>query len=396
MQTGVSNLSAMASKLTSQGSRARTLPTSPCCIAGAAQRLAPASGEQNTKEYQADRSSVTYFFSMGLRINCMTSDFSRGYYLPSHGSRACTLSTGALASSQGRLNVPRRTMAVVEDLVFSVALMMLSAQGEPTTTTVNLQEPWQYHWLVIVGGGLVMMLWVLAANTPPLTRADVPAALSTGLRGRVAVATRRDAPRELPADGAAPGSDHAAAAAAAEPTYDEWTVLGDEDPELAAATPVEPVEPVPAAEAAAASAVAVEPPPPATPVPKVKAKGAQRAAAQPVPLPPPPATVQPVLLPPVPDVGAWITTTGGCMHTSRRCDGVKTAVQIRWATFHQQREAMLNGVNEAWTKRNDLNGILCLRERCVGPRDGPCNVGSLRKLRWCLMCGGRPVARIQP
>ena len=373
-------------------------------------------------------------------------------------ARGLAPSTGALASSQGRLNVPRRmdiTVAVVEDphhipsrhsyvldgerhhvllargtghaavtstfmvkraaaadvgredgktrcsharLVYSVALMTSSAQqtnGEPTTT-VNLQEPWQYHWLVIVGGGLVMMLWVLAANTPPLTRADVPAALSTGLRGRVAVATRRDAPRELPADGAAPGSDHAAAAAAAEPTYDEWTVLGDEDPELAAATPVEPVEPVPAAEAAAASAVAVEPPPPATPAPKVKAKGAQRAAAQPVPLPPPPATVQPVLLPPVPDVGAWITTTGGCMHTSRRCDGVKTAVQIRWATFHQQREAMLNGVNEAWTKKNDLNGILCLRERCVGPRDGPCNVGSLRKLRWCLMCGGRPVARIQP
>ena len=217
----------------------------------------------------------------------------------------------------------------------------------------------------------------LAANMQCLMLADVPAAWATGLRGKIAMATRRDAPRERLADGVAPGTDHAAAAAAAEPTSDQWVVLGD-DPELAAAAPVEPVEPAPAAEASAASAVAVELPPPATP-----ARDAQHAAAQPVPLPPPPATVQPVLLPPVPDVGAWITTTGGCTHTSRRCDGVKTEVRIRWATFHKQREAMLKGVNQAWTERNDLNGILCLRERCVGPPDGPRNVGSLRKLRWC-------------
>jgi hypothetical protein len=228
----------------------------------------------------------------------------------------------------------------------------------------------------------------LAANMQPLMLADVPAALATGLRGKIAMATRRDAARERLADGVAPGTDHAAAAAAAEPTSDQWVVLGD-DPELAAAAPVEPVEPAPAAEASAASAVAVELPPPATP-----ARDAQHAATQTVPLPPPPATVQPVLHP-MPDWGAWITTTGSCMHTSKKCDGMKTAGQIRWATFHQQREAMLQGVTEAWTKKNDLNGMLCLREHCVDQPDGPCNVGSLRKLRWCLTCGRHPVARIR-
>ena len=228
----------------------------------------------------------------------------------------------------------------------------------------------------------------LAANMPPLMRADVPAALATGLRGKIAMATRRDAARERLADGVAPGTDHAAAAAAAEPTSDQWVVLGD-DPELAAAAPVEPVEPAPAAEASAASAVAVELPPPATP-----ARDAQHAATQTVPLPPPPATVQPVLHP-MPDWGAWITTTGSCMHTSKKCDGMKTAGQIRWATFHQQQEAMLQGVTEAWTKKNDLNGMLCLRKHCVDQTDGPCNVGPLRKLRWCLTCGRHPVARIR-
>ena len=72
------------------------------------------------------------------------------------------------------------------------------------------------------------------------------------------------------------GTERHIPAAAAEPTSDEWVVLGD-DPELAAAAPVEPVEPAPAAEASAASAVAVELPPPATP-----ARDAQHAAAQPV------------------------------------------------------------------------------------------------------------------
>ena len=95
---------------------------------------------------------------------------------------------------------------------------------------------------------------------------------------------------------------------------------------------------------------------------------------------------------PPPEMGAWITQHGECMHSVRNCKGFKSASVARWAPFHQQREAV-HGVEQAWTKKNDMGGMLCLRERCTGPHDGPCNFGALRKMRWCLHCGGHPVSR---
>ena len=200
-----------------------------------------------------------------------------------------------------------------------------------------------------------MMLWIVLVTTPPITRADVPAAVSTLLRGRIAMATRRDIPREpFVEGGAAPGGDHAAAAA-----QSDWTLIEENDLELAAAMPAEPdAEP----DAAAASSAAAAAP-----------------AAKAMPQPPP-------------EIGAWISPSGECMHSGRNCKGLKSASVVRWASFHQQREAV-HGVEQAWTKKNNAGGMLCLRERCTGPHDGPCNMGALRKMRWCLHCGGHPVSR---
>ena len=176
-----------------------------------------------------------------------------------------------------------------------------------------------------------------------------------------------DIPREpLVESGAAPGGDHwAVAADTAVPAHEDWTLnwtlIDEDDLALAAATPAEP-DAEPDAAAASSSAAAAAP-----------------AAAKAMPQPPP-------------EIGAWISTSGECMHTVRNCKGLKSASVTRWASFHQQRDAV-HGVEQAWTKKNDAGGMLCLRERCVGPHDGPCNLGSLRKMRWCLHCGGHPVSR---
>jgi hypothetical protein len=249
-------------------------------------------------------------------------------------------------------------------------------------------------------------LWFLMAVVSP--------AISAQVRGRIAMATRTDIPRDLPEEGgAAPGGDHATAAA-------DWTFIEEDDLELAAATPVEPdAEPSAATASSAAAEVAegseslrvviysdasfsattstgghiaflanergtvrvplvakaVPQPPPERPQRVAKAKPQAKAVPQ-----------------PPPEIGAWITPSGECMHSVRNCKGLKSASVTRWAPFHQQQEAV-HGVEQAWTKKNDVGGMLCLRERCTGPHDGPCNFGALRKMRWCLHCGGHPVSR---
>ena len=136
-------------------------------------------------------------------------------------------------------------------------------------------------------------------------------------------------------------------------------------------------------------AKAVPQPPPERPQPVAKAMPQAKAVPQPVAK----ATQQAKAVPqPPPEVGAWITPSGGCMHSVRNCKGLKSASVTRWAPFHQQQEAV-HGVEQAWTKKNDVGGMLCLRERCTGPHDGPCNYGALSKMCWCLHCGGHPVSR---
>ena len=231
-----------------------------------------------------------------------------------------------------------------------VSLMLMAHRANGEQTEENEQKHW--HMMFIIGATLGF-LWFVTAVVSPVVSAQA--------RGRIAMATRTDIPREPPVEsGAAPGGDHAASAAdTAVPAQDDWTLIEENDLELAAATPAEPdAEP----DAAAASSAAAAAP-----------------AAKAMPQPPP-------------EIGAWISPSGECMHTVRNCKGLKSASVSRWASFHQQREAV-HGVVQAWTKKNDAGGMLCLRERCTGPHDGPCNMGALRKMRWCLHCGGHPVSR---
>jgi hypothetical protein len=89
------------------------------------------------------------------------------------------------------------------------------------------------------------------------------------------------------------------------------------------------------------------------------------------------------------ELGAWISRTGACMHTRRNCDGLRTAKQVEWSPFHQQDQARLHPVTEAWTKKYDVHGFLCLWDPCV------CNGRSnpRRKLHWCSLCEQTPVNR---
>ena len=178
-----------------------------------------------------------------------------------------------------------------------VSLMLMAHRANGEQTEENEQKDW--HLMFIVGATLGFLWFMMAVVSP---------AVSAQVRGRIAMATRTDVPRDHPVESGA-----AAAADTAVPAQDDWTLIEENDLELAAATPAEPdAEP----DAAAASSAAAAAP-----------------AAKAMPQPPP-------------EIGAWISTSGECMHTVRNCKGLKSASVTRWASFHQQRAAV-HGVEQA-------------------------------------------------
>ena len=79
--------------------RGLALSRSPCCIAGTAPRLAPASGRRKAKRKQADRTTAAYFFNVSEQRFVAIAFQVR--------ARRFAHSLAARAASQGRLNRAR-------------------------------------------------------------------------------------------------------------------------------------------------------------------------------------------------------------------------------------------------------------------------------------------------